>query len=204
MYLVKQYQGEIMRKLFFVFIVLFFSFNVSIFQLPGYAKSENDVEIKVLSGREQFTSSFDFTVNIKYLNQELYNEKNFLSFHFYDVNGNEILWEGERIPFNLENDGETMVSFSLNLNDYPIVKDLKSGYLQFDIIDEKNAYWFSTSNEIRFFADKINYDESFLKQFVVTLKSAITDKPAIFLINSVCLAVFIFFLIRLKRAARSE
>lgn len=182
-----------MRKLFFVFIVLFFSFSVSIFQLPGDAKSENDVEIKVLSGREQFTSSFDFTVNIKYLNQDLYNEKNFLSFHFYNVNGNEILWEGERIPFKLENDGETMVSFSLNLNDYPIIKDLKSGYLQFDIIDEKNAYWFSTSNEIRFFADKINYDESFLKQFVATLESAITDKPAIFLINSVCLAVFIFF-----------
>lgn len=190
-----------MKKLFYVLMILLSSFAASISHLPGYAKSGNDIEIKLLSEREQFKSPFDFTVNIKYLNKNLYNEKTFLSFHFYDMNGNEIFWEGERIPFKINNSGETKVPFSLNLKDYPNAEGLKSGYLQFDIIDEKNAYWYSTSNEIRLYADKINYEESSLNQFVVTLKSAITEKPVVFFVNTVCLAAFIFFFIRFKSTA---
>lgn len=190
-----------MRSPFLLIIIFFLSFTTSIFASLGYAESDNDVEIKVISERKLVASTLDFTLSINYHNQDLYNEENFLSFHFYDEEDKVLHWEGERIPFKIDSGGGTKVSFSLNLNDYPNVKGLKNSYLQFDIIDEKNAYWFSTNDEIRFFADRISYDKGFLTQNVVTIKSAITDKPAIFLVNSVCLTIFIFFFFKLKKSA---
>lgn len=189
-----------MKKLFLtaiLFCLLLLSVGTFI-----YANEARGVRILVISEAEQYTNQFDAQLKIIFTNDDLYNDKVKLSYHVYNEQGKEILWEGQRVFFLVNEDGVATQDISIDLNKYPETSQMEKARIKFDLIDEKNGYWFSTSPVVSFSSDEIWYENNFQKKFFGTLKSAVADRPIIFIINVVLFFLFIYTLIQIKRKSQ--
>lgn len=164
------------------------------------ANSSQDVFLKVTSKKEEFRNSFTAKVTIEYSDKNLYNNQNYISYHVYDKENNELLWEGKRLPFEIDKEGKATQQVEIDLKSEISSKDLSFARITFDIVDEKNEYWYSTNPNINFSSDAIIVDQDIKKRFTGTLSSAIFETPVIFGMNFLCFILFICLLIRLKKS----
>lgn len=164
-----------------------------------WAESGEEVTIHVDSRLKQHSSHFPADITVTFSDKQLLNEKVFLSYHIYDANDKEILWEGSRIPLVMNDLGTAVLTVDLDLNLVLPAESLHYIKLVFDIVDEKNAYWFSQNKNIHFVTDQIVVDQSLSNKFVGTINSVVMDTPIIFAVNFVFFMVSIYFLLRIKR-----
>lgn len=189
-----------MNKLMKIFLILFVSMIIS---QKVSANSPADVSIQVNSTKEVYSRQFEADLIVKFKENKLYNDKVYLSYHVYDKEGNEILWEGKRYPLALNAKGNYEVNINIDLlsdlsND---LKDIKMAHIKFDLVDEKNVYWFSTNNNLVITSEQIVYEDNFLKEFSNTLISSISASPIIFIINAIVLIIFIVGYLKIKKEA---
>lgn len=187
-----------LRVIALLFICVTFS-NIII----AYAttKIENDVSILIdPSDREQYSNKFEAEIKINIPKKDLYNENVYLSYHIYDESGKEILWEGERYQLTEVIDGKIVMQVAIDLSGESSLASVNKGNIKFDIVDEKNAYWFSTNPKINLYSEDIIFDFSFWNNFTGNLTSSIVDNPLIFILNFLCFLLFIFSSIIIKRS----
>ncbi|QCT04494.1 hypothetical protein E6C60_3789 [Paenibacillus algicola] len=165
------------------------------------AKPDNTVKIEVNTEEEQFSLRFSVDLTIKFQDKELYNNKTYLSYHIYDTNDNELLWEGERFPFNINSIGLAQQSIELDLETIAASNDSKNLKVEFDLINESEEYWYSTNSDVQFQTDTILVDQSYFKRFIGTFKNSFLNSPIIFSLN---LIGFITLLITFHKLRKSQ
>ncbi|MGY5346036.1 hypothetical protein ACXFAU_26800 [Paenibacillus glucanolyticus] len=179
---------------FFVFLMVCLFSNIIL------ADSSEDVTLKVISSKNEYRKELTVDLTVQYINQNLYNDRNFISYHVYDKKGNELLWEGKRLPFTIDKEGIAKLKVDINLKTEVDSFDVNFLKISFDIVDEKNEYWYSTNTDINLSSDTIFVDLGLAKRFTGTLSSVIFETPVIFGINLVCCILFICLLFRLKKS----
>lgn len=175
-------------------LLIFFSVLMFI-HTSVFADSNNDVIINVTSAKETYSVQFNVDLKIQFINKELYNEKIYLAYHLYDRNNNELLWEGQRFPIRLNDNGVGEVNINADLSTG--LKPLKAEYalIKFDLVDEKNTYWFSTNPEVKMMTDDIVYTDDYMKKFISSLISPVAENPFTFGVNIIffLLCIFLFY-----------
>jgi len=183
-----------------VALALFVSLTFCIFPKIILADSSEDVTMKVTSSKNEYRKELTVDLTVQYINQSLYNNKNFISYHVYDKEDNELLWEGKRLPFTIDKEGIARLKVDIDLKTEVDSFDVNFLKISFDIVDEKNEYWYSTNTDINLSSDTIFVDLGLVKRFSGTLYSAIFETPVVFGINLVCFILFICLLLRLKKS----
>lgn len=190
-----------MKKNKLIHVIVFLVFFIFIPNLYTSAESKDDVVIRVNSEKQVYTSSFNVDVTLDFNNLDLYSKKVFLSYHLYDKENKEILWEGKRVPFSVNGDGIGKVKMNIQLVDLKgIAIDSSYVRLKFDLINEQKEYWFSTNKEIIFSTDEIIYEDNIIKKIVGTLTSAIKRSPFIFSVNIIFTIIFIVAMYKFKKS----
>ena len=133
-------------------------FFFTIFCTSAYAEGN---QVTIETGAVTYTDvGFAVDVTVTFEDMSLYNEQVYLSYHIMDEKGEEILFENQRIPINLE---APYVTMYVDCADLEELAGRKTAVIQFDLIDEGNAYWFSTNGNISFQAASIAFDRDLLQ-----------------------------------------
>ncbi len=114
------------------------------------------IETSVMTYSE---TGFAVDVMVKFDDMSLYNDQVYLSYHIVDENGEEILFENQRIPVNLEAPFMTMYVDCAGLEE---LAGRDSAIIQFDLVDQKNIYWFSQKTDISFQSTSVVFDRAWL------------------------------------------
>lgn len=166
--------GKIMNKklfnlLFIVFIGIFTNANAQI--------SDNYYDVKIESDINKNISSNIVNSNIKitFKNKNLYNEQVKFSYHITDLSGKSIQFENERIPFQIDENGIGIVKLNVNFDNLTTPIDNNKFVIQFDLIDEKNLYWFKSNNEIKIESNDILYNKPVISHPKEIIKNSVED-----------------------------
>lgn len=186
------------RFLIIIIIICCFLVNTSIV----YANEKDfDVQITPISKQVVYDNNFESEVEIIFKTKELYNEQVYLSYHIYGENKSEALvFENQRIPLVLDDEGVAKVKLLIALNEIAELKKERKLFIQYDLVDEKNVYWFSLNDKINFESFDTTYIHNTLKRITQSLKYEITSNPIIFSINILCciVAVYTYYIIKKK------
>lgn len=161
---------------------------------PYIAYSENGqiVDIETTSDTVFYDPNIQTNIKIKISNPDIINDKCYLSYHIFDENNNQILWEGDRKKIDLDKNGEFSSGVDIDLSEKFASKKYNKVRITFDIVDESNSFWFSTNPDIKLNSGDIIYEDNFSKRFIKIYDVALKERPVILLIN---LIVFVIFLV---------
>lgn len=181
------------------------SFLVCLFILmsshfSAFANSINDVNIDVISNKDQFLKQFDVTLKIQFSKTMLFNNEVFLAYHVYDSKNNEILWEGKRHSIVVNENGKSEISLKIDLQSELKLIDVTKTVIKFDLVDEKNNYWFSTNPEINLLTDEITYTKNTFKEMIEVVVGTVNKSPIIFYINVIFFIVFLLMFLKIKKS----
>lgn len=113
--------------------------------IPAVIEATADTDVTIEAGELVHSESGLTTdVMVHFDDLALYHEQVYLSYHIYDENGAVLVFENQRIPFAPEEDGRACVTVNVNHNSG------QPAQIRFDLVDERNAFWFSTNTEIAF------------------------------------------------------
>ena len=168
------------------FLILNFLPSISAF---ADIEGNPDVKIFVLSDKEAYEEEFAAEVQVVFYNQNLYNDGVFLSYHVLQKNEDgtaDILeFENQRIKLFLdESSGTATVTLQVVLEK---LED-KNSYVEFDLVDENNLFWFSYNESINLETDTIEVFDRPVYKHIVRLGQAISNGTGVFALN---LIVFI-------------
>lgn len=174
------------------------------FFLPATAFAEaeenSDVKISVLSEKEVYEKEFLAEVQVIFYNQDFYHDGIFLSYHAFGENEDGtvdvIEFENQRATVVLDEWGSAIVTLQI------VLKELKKGeYIEFDLVDESNAFWFSYNDAIGFKTDRIEIFDRPVYKHIVRLGGAIESEVVIFAINFIVFVgmIGIYVYVRKKR-----
>jgi hypothetical protein len=195
-------------KRYFSATILLLIFFVMVLVIPVSASEKAGATIKLLSENKVFSPRFETEIKIEFLDKNLYNKDVFVSYHVYDEKNNELLFEGLRLPIKVDESYNAKVKFSFDLSkainiDSSQGIDLKKyDYLKikFDMVDQKNIYWFSLNKNIKFNTCEVVYENKFFKKFGYVYQKAIEKHPIIFIVNLVvCLGVIYLIFRSIKK-----
>ncbi|MGG4144507.1 hypothetical protein ABEW34_15385 [Paenibacillus algorifonticola] len=187
-----------MTKIFkwsFIFLSIFFTFNLAV----AANELDSDVKIIVNSQKENYSKKMNVNLTVVFNNKELYSDKVFVAYHLYDNNNKEILWEGKRYPLSINDDGVGKLTFDIDLALKSTLANVDYAKVDFDLVDEENAYWFSTYSNITLATDHIIYQNDRLKEMLFTLSSSIKSHPVIFSINILFFLLFIYGFYKIRK-----
>jgi hypothetical protein len=113
-----------------------------------------DVEIVLHSPDEIRAESSIADVEVVFNNQSLYNKDVFLSYHIYDSTGKAIQFENIRHIIFLDNAGRFSQKIPINIKG--IINE-RECIIRFDLVDQKNKFWFLSNSRIRTNFAEIKY-----------------------------------------------
>ncbi|MNW49894.1 hypothetical protein D3C74_273290 [compost metagenome] len=189
-----------MKKCILIIIICFVLFSTINSRELVYSESDYDVSVTLNSNKEVYTKQFDVKISLKFFKKNLYNESVYLSYHFYDKKDNEVLGEGNRLPFKLDEQGQGYLNHKIDLAN--VLSKVKGNevVIRFDFVDEKNVYWFSTDPKIMIKSDTIIYNNDPFKLFYTTIFYALTKQTVIVAINLLIFMLFIYCGIKIKKS----
>lgn len=160
-----------------------------------------DVKIFVLSEKEVYEKEFAAEVQVVFYNQNFYNDKVFLSYHVLqekeDGTTEVLQFENQRITLVLDESGTASVTLQVALE-----KQKEKGiYIEFDLVDENNAFWFSYEEAIDLETDTIEVFDRPAYKHIVRLGQAIRNEIGIFTINLIVFVgvIFVYAYVRKKK-----
>ncbi len=180
----KKYHYYLLITLLF-FIILYYSDEV-------YA---SDVTIIINSENQEYSQEFQSDIDVIFENKLLYNENLFLSYHIVDRNGNELLFENQRIPITLENG---IFSTIVDINLKNISNNVKNMIVQFDILDAENERWYSLDN-VDLNTTNLFIDLNPTKAFLEKSKKTINQHIYIFYMNCLVSIVVLFLIFNSRK-----
>nr|WP_315023654.1 hypothetical protein [uncultured Aminipila sp.] len=192
--MIKQPKRVIIKSILFMLIFGCFLF-------PVFAESKTPdctVSLIKFDNVDLLHSKINALLSVNFSSNELYNENVFISYHVYDMKQNEILFEGERLPIPPPKNKTSIINFTSDLKKYPELKKYEKYEIKFDVVDQKNLYWFSLNPNLVFKTDSISFNSDFAKKIVITFTSSIKKSPIIFSINLcfLILSIVLYFYIK--------
>lgn len=148
------------------------------------AQEKSDVELTFDSSK-QFSNPFNIDVGIIFNDPSLYNQYVFLSYHVYDIQDQELIWEGKRTVIKMKTKEEGYSNIDVDLSSIPGFEKMKSLKIKFDLVDEQNVYWFSKNSKISFSSKELIYEKSTVGNLVKTLNNAYKEHVFISILNIV-------------------
>ncbi len=148
-------------------------------------------QVLIETGAMTYTDTgFAVDVTVKFEDMSLYNDQVYLSYHIVDENGGELLFENQRVPVDLEAEFMTMHVDCANLEE---LADRETAIIQFDLVDQRNVYWFSANSNISFQAASVVFDRGLLQAPTPSVSTTFS----IVLNGLACVAaVILFFIIK--------
>lgn len=116
--------------------------------------------VSITAGQPEYTAAgFQVSVEVQFSDTSLYNDDVALSAHLYSDDGDLLVWETMRYSLELDASGHASQMVAINLSDYAELVDIDKGVLQFDLVDQKNSFWFSDKSDV-FSGFQIEWDKS--------------------------------------------
>lgn len=170
------------------------------------SEKSNEIEISVLSNQEYYQPNMEVEVQVKFNNHDKYNDQVYLSYHIYDNEEKELVWEGERLPIQLDEEFIGKVNLNIDLTKYVDIDKNEVVYVKFDLVDEKNVYWLSDNKEEDSQLPIIKYEKNKFKEYLNIYTSAFTEHTIIFILNFATFIGAIYFIYRIgvKRKAHKN
>lgn len=187
------------QLVFTLLLIIIFGINVDIINATVKNQENASVVITTDIKKTQSQKQFEGNVVIHFYDNSLYNENVKLSYHIYDKNNNIIVFENERIPFVLEN-GKANVNISINLDEIKAIEGLKYCTVRFDLVDEKNVYWFNDNKNISFQTVDIQYANVFLNRAYDKYSYVFEKQQIQLVINVVFILIIALFVKKYKKA----
>lgn len=168
--------------------------SVNCIVADGIEKSV-DVEIQVSDEVKYTDVGVDVPVDIFFNNISYFNDQVYLSYHIFDTDGNPVISENERIKIDINDAGHYRTVLRIDLSMAESIELRENLCLNFDIVDEKNAYWFSTKEDLVFQTVTIGFNKTMQQKLVEEIRNS----KLIFLGNilcfiGVCIAVGWFYI----------
>lgn len=182
-----------LRILLVVLIVAIFNLGII-----NASEDNNEVQIQVLSEEIYYTPNMQVQVEVKFNNPNRYNDKVYLSYHIYDEEDKELVWEGQRTPIQVNDNFVGNINIDIDLSTVIDLKKNKVAYIKLDMIDEDNLYWLSTDKTIDVDLPVIKYEENKFKQYMSIYTEAITQRPVTLLVNFMVFIATIYVICRVK------
>lgn len=169
----------------------------------NFIQSDNNFSKVIIScdKTETYLYDIDTILSIKFDDLSLYNEGVKLSYRVYDKNMNIISQENERFAFELSDTNSAQLNLHIDLLKCG-VKNGNDAIIVFDIVDEKNIYWFAESNNVTLETATIKCSYNFIKNLVNVPLNVIKKQPVQLGINIVAV-IFLFILIMNLRKSLS-
>lgn len=182
--------------LFLILVFTQFRFNIS----NVNAKENKDEVVLITDMRKSYSLNYKTYIDVIFLKEELYNSNVYLSYHVYDDEGNIIQSENPRVPIKINKDGKARVQVEVDITN--LDKSLKKSKLivKYDLVDEKNAYWFSDTLKDTFSTDFTEVEDNSLLNAYTTIRNEIKDHYVIFIINVLVLLCAVRGLIKLRKS----
>lgn len=166
-----------------------------------HALAEESCDVTIVPAREAESRSRVFTQDmlITFGDISLYNESVALSYHIYaDADLTELLqYENVRVNFSLDASAQAAVQIDVDAREF----NSSSIYIQYDIVDPINGYWFSSNPNLRMQTKvaKIHYDRFY--ELTQPLCDTVTKQPLQLIVNILVFALFVvaFVFVRKKR-----
>lgn len=171
-----------MKKWIILVLSCFFILNTFGFTIIFAEEEISDVKITVISEQKAYEKEFTAEVQVSFYNQDFYNDEIFLSYHILkkEKDGTEEILEFEnpRVKVVLDESGTAVIKLQATL------KELIDGaYLEFDLVDESNLFWFSYNQAICLSTDRIELLDRPIYRQIVHFKQAVKNETGIFIIN---------------------
>ncbi|MCX4269583.1 MAG: hypothetical protein OSJ62_13120 [Lachnospiraceae bacterium] len=171
-----------MKKWIILVLSCFFILNTFGFTIIFAEEEISDVKITVISEQKAYEKEFTAEVQVSFYNQDFYNDEIFLSYHILkkEKDGTEEILEFEnpRVKVVLDESGTAVIKLQATL------KELIDGaYMEFDLVDESNLFWFSYNQAICLSTDRIELLDRPIYRQIVHFKQAVKNETGIFIIN---------------------
>lgn len=95
-------------------------------------------------------TGFTTDVTVYFAEPSLHHDRVYLSYHICDEEGNMLVFENQRIPFDIEEDGSATIKVRVVNSALPELAQMQRAAVHFDFVDEKNAFWFSYNPAVNF------------------------------------------------------
>ena len=171
---------------------------VLLFSFCSMASEDVEVLINNTKAVDKFDREFDIMLDVQFKKFEAYNPQVNLSYHIYnDDTGELVQFENDRLPLVIDTEGLSTNSLHLDLRSYGKIKNLR---VVFDLIDEKNDFWFSEKQDMNFRAYSIVLCNDKWLKLQNALKTELSEAPIIFAVNiCVCLSLIVLVTIVIRR-----
>ena len=163
------------------------------------ASASPAVTITAEGSTTQVTKTFSVPLTIDFQDENLYHEQVYLSYHLYDGEGNEIRFECDRLPIPAPEGTLSHMTVAINLGKYEETAQQQMVKVQFDIVDERNAFWYANTGALSLNADTITFENSLLKRMYLVPLQAIQKHPVIFAVNIAVLIGFVYFIFAARK-----
>lgn len=138
--------------------------NLSIGSIRAFGVEETpDVEIRLEQVRLT-DQDIQADLEICFSDMKYYNDYVYLSYHIFDAGDNLVIGENERVKIELDAGQRQSVSLQIDMSDAKILAPDEKLYVEFDIVDEGNAFWYSTSDELIFRTARVDFSRSVLQK----------------------------------------
>lgn len=178
---------KIGKKGFYGIMVAFFILYTNC--LVGQAgESIPDVGIQLMDKPQISDIDISAKLEIKFNDVNYYNDQIYLSYHIFDDMGDVVKNENERVKIDLDADGRQILEVEIDMIEAKQLAGHDNLYIEFDVIDEKSACWFST--------EAMNFGTTSIK-FNTTLSEKLYEEVysdlVIFVLNVTVAILFGFF-----------
>lgn len=189
------------KKIFLVFSCLFIFIGLYIYGEYKFVSAKQNQEI-LITVDETNAYDFKYTANIQILfsNIELYNENVFLSYHVYNKDGVDIKYENNRVPFTIDKSGKAKVELTVDLSTLRNNNKNEKLIIKYDLVDEKNVFWFSNKTKINFITDITSVEYKPLINIYNKLCSELRGHYIIFVVNVLFFVISICYILKLKKS----
>lgn len=153
-------------------------------------------DIDLVQSKQQISGS----IYVNYSNISLYNDMVKLSYHIYDKDNNVLIFENERMSFTLI-DGKAMVDININLNDKKEISDMKNLIIRFDLVDEKNLFWYNDNPNVNIQTLDIQYSNTLSSRFKQVIKNVF---PAQIIQTTISISFIFIFIVVLNKMKKSK
>lgn len=158
------------------------------------AEAASDVSIQLVGEPCIEDSGMTVSVQVSFEDMSFYNDKVYLSYHILDEEGQAVITENERIKIDMEQQTIQQLELEIDLSNAKSITGDDRLVIEFDIVDEKNAFWFSTNESMNFATIKVSSHRTIGQKLLYEMSESkvIFGLNALVFVGSIIAATYIY------------